>query len=205
LGKRHRELVDARDVFRDHGGTLRFSEAMTEGITEYALRRMLEEGLVERISRGVYRLSEMAPMAEPDLVVAAQRVPHGVICLLSALSFHDITTQVPHEVMLALSRSRQRREPSVGYPPIHFLWFGGRAFSEGIETHEIDGTSVRVYGPEKTIADCFKFRNKIGLDVAIEGLRLQHERHGIDVDALTHYARICRVQNVIRPYLEATL
>lgn len=193
------------EVFLNHGGVLRYAEALKAGITDYRLRAMVAEGVIERISRGLYRLADMPPVGDPDLVVAARRIPQGVVCLISALSFHDITTQVPHEVMIALNRSTQRRQPVIEHPPIRVFWFSEESYSAGIETHFVDATNVRVYAAEKTIADCFKFRNKIGLDVAIEGLKLQHERNGIDVDALMHYARICRVQNIIRPYLEATL
>ncbi|MFP4249493.1 MAG: type IV toxin-antitoxin system AbiEi family antitoxin domain-containing protein [Armatimonadota bacterium] len=196
---------DEADVFREHGGTLRFSQALDEGITEYRLRKMLEEGVVERLSRGLYRLTELPPLAEPDLVIAARRIPRGVVCLISALSFHDITQQVPHELMLALDQSRQRQEPRLDHPPVRFFWFSHETHSAGVVEHEIDGVPVKVYSPEKTIADCFKFRNTVGLDVAIEGLQLLHERNGVNVDDLMDYARICRVQDVIRPYLEATL
>lgn len=199
------DIEQAAELFRRHGGVLRYRQALDIGITEYRLRAMLDSGTIERISRGLYRLSDMPPLGDPDLVIAAHRIPHGVVCLISALSFHDITTHVPHEVMLALNRDIKRQEPAIDYPPVRFFWFGGGSYSSGIETHVVDGTPVRVYDPEKTIADCFKFRNRIGLDAAIEGMQLQHERHGINVDALMDYARICRVQNVIRPYLEATL
>lgn len=198
-------IEQAAEVFRRYGGLLRYRQAVDAGITEYRLRAMLESGIIERISRGLYRLADMPPLDEPDLVIAVHRIPYGIVCLISALSFHDITTQVPHEVMLALNRDVRRQEPAIDYPPVRFFWFGGRSYSSGIETHVVDGTPVRVYDPEKTIADCFKFRNRIGLDAAIEGMQLQHERHGIKVDALMDYARICRMQNVIRPYLEATL
>lgn len=205
MATRARRFEQETEVFLNHGGVLRYSEALKAGITDYRLRGMVSEGVIERISRGLYRLADMPPVGDPDLVVAAHRMPQGVVCLISALSFHDITTQVPHEVMIALNRSTQRRQPVIEHPPIRVFWFGEMAYSAGIETHLVDGTRVWVYAAEKTIADCFKFRNKIGLDVAIEGLKLQHERHGIDVNALMHYARICRVQNIIRPYIEAAL
>jgi predicted transcriptional regulator of viral defense system len=149
----------------------------------------------------VYRLADLPEPSQPDLVVIATRVPRAVVCLISALAFHGITTQVPHEVHIALPRGQ--RSPRLGHPPIRVFRFTGRAFSEGVETHAIEGVPVRVYGPEKTVADCFKFRNRIGLDVAVEALRLSRERKRASVRTLLHHARICRVERIMQPYLEA--
>jgi predicted transcriptional regulator of viral defense system len=126
-----------------------------------------------------------------------------VICLISALAFHDLTTQIPHEVHVALPRGAE--EPRLDHPPIATYRFSGKAFTEGVETHKLDGVPVRVYSPEKTLADCFKFRNKIGLDTVVEAVRLYHERRNVKVDDLMRYAAICRVSRIIRPYLEALL
>lgn len=126
-----------------------------------------------------------------------------MICLISALSFHEITTQIPHEVYVALERGA--RAPRLDYPPLRVFRFTGKAFTEGVEDHEIDGVSARIYSPEKTLADCFKYRNKIGLDTALEALRLYRQRKPIKVEALIEFARICRVEKVMRPYLEAVL
>ena len=139
----------------------------------------------------------------PDLVIVAARIPSGVFCLISALAFHEITTQIPHVVHVALPYGAE--EPRIEHPPIKTYRFTGRAFTEGVESYNLDGVTVRTYSLEKTLADCFKFRKKIGLDTAVEALRLYRERKSIKVNDLMHYAAICRVEKIIRPYLEAIL
>jgi len=193
----------AISVFRKRGGMLRTREAVREGIHPGTLYAMRDSGVVERVSRGVYRLAEQVPLGNPDLVTVATRVPGGVICLISALAFHGLTTQIPHQVHLALPAGA--RAPRVEHPPIRTYRFAGDAFTKGIEVHSLDGVDVRIYGPEKTLADCFKFRNRIGLDTAIEAVRFYRERGDVRVDDLMRYASICRVSKVIRPYLEAIL
>jgi predicted transcriptional regulator of viral defense system len=164
---------------------------------------MRDAGKVEQLGRGLYRLADLPPLGNPDLVAVACRVPRGVICLLSALSVHEITTQIPHEVYLALKRGAE--PPRLEHPPVRVFWFTGKAFTEGIETRELDGIDVRVYGAAKTVADCFKYQNKLGLDVAIEALNLYlREKRGRPHELL-HFARLCRVENVMRPYIETLL
>ena len=194
----------AESIFREHSGVLRTKEAIKFGIHPRTLYAMRDAGLVERLGWGKYRLASMPPLGNPDLVSVAAAAPRAVLCLISALSFHEITTQVPHEVHLALERQKAKR-PKITYPPIKVFWYSSRAFHEGVESHDIDGVAVRVYCPEKTVADCFKFRNKIGTDVAIEALRLCRQRKRSRVDKLLHYARICRVERIMKPYLEAML
>jgi predicted transcriptional regulator of viral defense system len=155
------------------------------------------------VSRGVFRLAGSEPLGNPDLVTVATRVQSGVICLISALAFYEITTQIPHEVHVALKRGAEI--PRLEYPPIKIYWFKDQAFTAGVETHKLDGVDIRIYCPEKTLADCFKFRNKIGLDTAVEAVRFYRERRNVNVDALMHFAAICRVEKVMRPYLEAIL
>jgi predicted transcriptional regulator of viral defense system len=164
---------------------------------------MRDSGTLEVVSRGVYRLADSSPLGNPDLVTVATRVSGGVICLISALAFHDLTTQIPHEVHVALPRGAE--EPRLDHPPIKTYRFTGKAYTEGVETHELDGVIVRIFGPEKTLADCFKFRTKVGLDTAVEAVRFYRERKRVKVDDLMHYAAICRVNKIIRPYLEALL
>ena len=164
---------------------------------------MRDSGTLEEVSRGVYRLADSPPLGNPDLVTVAARVPNGVICLISALAFHELTPQIPHEVHVALPRGA--KEPRLDYPPMKIYRFSGKAFTEGVEIHELDGVSVRIYNPEKTLADCFKFRNQLGLDTVLEAVRFYRERGGIKVDDLMRYAEICRVRKTIRPYLEAIL
>ena len=193
----------AVEVFKKHGGILRTSEAIASGIHPDTLYSMRNSGILEKISRGVYRLESELPLDNPDLVTVAKRIPHGVICLTSALSFFDITTQIPHEVHLALPRGAE--EPRLDYPPIRTFRFSSRSFSEGIEKHQIDNVTILIYSPEKTLADCFKFRNKIGIDIAIEALRLYQERRKMKIDDIMYFASICRVANIIRPYMEAII
>jgi predicted transcriptional regulator of viral defense system len=164
---------------------------------------MRDVGTLEVVSRGVFRLAGSEPLGNPDLVTVATRVPNGVICLISALAFHQITTQIPHEVHVALQRGAEL--PRLEYPPIKLYWFKDQAFTAGVDTQKLDGVDIRIYSPEKTLADCFKFRNKIGLDTAVEAVRFYRERRSVNVDALMRYASICRVEKVMRPYLEAIL
>lgn len=189
------------ELFRQHGGTLRMSEALRLGINRKALYAMRDAGVLERVTRGVYRLGSLDPLAHPDLVTVAARVQQGVVCLLSALSFHELTTQVPHTIDVALERGTTK--PRLDYPPTRFFWFSGPAFHEGIETHELDDAHVRIYDPEKTLADCFRYRNKIGMDVVLEAMRLWRERRRKKLDVLLDYARMRHVERVMRPYLEA--
>lgn len=193
----------AVSIFKEHGGILRTAQAIQAGIHPDTIYTMRNSGSLEMISRGVYRLSGNPPLENPDLVTVATRVPGGVICLISALAFHELTTQIPHEVHVALHRGAEK--PRLDYPPIRTYRFTGRAFTEGVEIHELDDVNVRIYNPEKTLADCFKFRNKIGLDTAMEAVRLYRERRNTKVDDLMRYADICRVTRIIRPYLEAIL
>jgi len=190
-------------IFKKHGGILRTAQALRAGIHPGTLYAMRDSGALEAISRGVYRLANSPPLGNPDLVTVATRVPGGVICLISALAFYELTTQIPHEVHVALPRGAE--EPRLDHPPIRTYRFTGEAFTEGVEAHELDGVSVHIYSPEKTLADCFKFRNQVGLDTVIEAVRFYRERRSIQVDDLMRYAGICRVKKIIRPYLEAIL
>jgi predicted transcriptional regulator of viral defense system len=182
---------------------LQTKDAITAGIHPRTLYALRDEGIIECLSRGLYRLADAPALANPDLVAVAKRVPSGVICLLSALSFHEITTQIPHEIYVAVSRNAEA--PRIDHPPVRTFWFAGRAFTEGIEVHRLDGVPVRIYNRAKTLADCFKYRNKIGMDTVLEALRLCRDQRRLDVDALMRYAEIRRVKGVVRPYLEAIL
>jgi predicted transcriptional regulator of viral defense system len=190
-------------IFRKHGGQLRMSEAIEQGITRYMLYSLRDRGVIEQVSRGIYRLVDLPPISNPDLVTVSLRFPNAVICLVSALAYHDITTQIPHFVFVAVSRDS--RMPSLDHPPIQAHRFSHEAYKSGIEEHPIDGVPVKVYSPEKTLADCFKFRNKIGMDVVLEALKLYKTRKKFNLGELLRYAKICRVEKVMRPYLEATV
>jgi predicted transcriptional regulator of viral defense system len=190
-------------AFRRSGGMLRTGAALRAGIHPRRLYDMRDEGVVEELSRGLYRLADLPPLGSPDLVTVALKIPAGVVCLISALAYHEITTQIPHEVHLALPRGTE--PPRLKHPPLRVFWFTGGSFTEGIETHNVDGIGLRVYSPEKTLADCFKYRNKLGLDTVLEALRLYRSRKRPNVDDLVKFARVCRVEKVMRPYLEAFL
>lgn len=194
---------DSIAIFRKLGGQFRMSEALAHGITRYMLYSLRDKGIIEQVSRGIYRLVELAPLSNPDLVTVSLRFPNAVICLISALSYHNITTQIPHAVSVAVSRDS--RMPSLDYPPIQAHRFSDEAYNSGIEDHMIDGVSVKIYNPEKTLADCFKFRNKIGMEVVLEALRLYRSRKQFNLERLLTYAGICRVKNIMTPYLEATI
>lgn len=182
-------------------GVLRPRDLKPLGISGVYLNKLHAEGVLDRISRGLYALADSEPSGNRSMVEAAKLVPHGAVCLLSALRFHDLTTESPFEVWLAISR--KARLPKVDYPVLRIVRYSGDALSFGLQSHEIEGLSVRVYSPAKTVADCFKYRNKIGLDVAIEALRDCLSQRKATVDELWAAAKVCRVSNVIRPYLEA--
>ncbi len=190
-------------IFKNHGGILRTAQALRSGIHPDTLYTMRDSGVLEMVSRGVYRLADSAPLSNPDLVTVATRVPGGVICLISALAFHEITTQIPHAVCMALPRGAE--EPRLDHPPIKTYRFTGKAYTEGVEPHELDGVIAHIYSPEKTLADCFKFRNKVGLDTVMEAVRFYRERKHVKVEDLMRFATICRVTKIIRPYIEALL
>ena len=201
--KHPNKFETAKKVFHDRGGVLKTGEALSAGIHPRTLYEMERNGIIEKLSRGLYRLSDLPPLGSPDLVSVSLKVPNGVICLISAMAYHEITTQIPHEVYIALGRGAE--PPRMEFPPIRIFWFTGEAFTEGIGKYEMDGVQVRIYNTEKTIADCFKYRNKIGLDTAIEALKLYRERKRFKVNDLMRFARACRVEKVMRPYLEALL
>lgn len=197
------QLEKAHQAFQRHGGILRTSQAISSGVHPRTLYAMRDGGRIEVLGRGLYRLVDLPPLGNPDLVIVAAKVPAGVICLISALAFHEITTQIPHEVYVALPKGAE--PPRLEHPPLRPVWLGGEAYSQGITPHSMDGVNVRIYSVEKTLADCFKFRNRVGLDICLEALKFYRERKKVRVDDLTRYARICRVEKVMRPYLEAIL
>jgi predicted transcriptional regulator of viral defense system len=191
------------DIFREHGGQLRMSKAIACGISRYMLYSLRDRGIIEAVTRGVYRLAELPPISNPDLVTVSLRFPKSVICLISALSYYGITTQIPHQVDVAIRPDS--RLPSLKYPPIHAYRFSQTAYKAGIVEHEIDRVSINIYSPEKTLADCFKFRNKIGMDVVLEALKLYKSRMDFKLDELLKYACVCRVDKVMKPYLETII
>ena len=182
-------------------GLLRARDLVQSGFSPTHLQRLYEQGLLIRSGRGVYLPAEAELDANGTLAEVALRVPSGVVCLLSALQFHGLTTQLPHQVWIALPP--RSHHPHLDYPPLRVIRLSGAALTEGIQSHLIGGVEVRVYTPAKTVADCFKYRNKIGTDVALEALRDCWQKRAATMDELWKYAGICRVANVMRPYLES--
>jgi len=181
---------------------VRPQEIVSHGWARSYLQRLEAKGLVKRIGRGLYTARDAAVTERRSMAEVCKRVSGATVCLFSALQFHGVTTQLPFEVWIALDI--KARKPAIDFPPIHVVRFSGEALSEGVETHTVEHVKVRVYNLPKTVADCFKYRNKIGLDVAIEALRECRQKKLATVDELWHYAAVCRVTNVMQPYLEAT-
>ncbi len=188
------------DLVRSHG-LLRSCDLALLGIPRVSLTRAVRRGQLERVGRGIYGLPGREVSAHGSLAEVACRVPKGVVCLLSALRFHGLTTQAPFEVWLAIEN--KALAPKLDYPQLRLVRFSGAALTEGVEDHVVDGVTVRVTGVAKTVADCFKYRNKIGLDVALEALRDAWHEKRMTSDDLWHYAKVCRVANVMRPYLDS--
>lgn len=181
---------------------LRAQDFALAGIAREHLSRLVAAGVLARPERGLYVLSNDAPTEHRSLIEATRFVPSGVICLLSALQFHGLTTQAPFEVWLAINH--KARMPKSQSLPLRIVRFSGAALTSGIEEQILEGASVRVYSPAKTVADCFKFRNKVGLDVALESLRDCLRQKKASRDEIWNAAKVCRMTNVMRPYMEAT-
>jgi predicted transcriptional regulator of viral defense system len=182
-------------------GLVRSGDLEARGISRAQIYRLVRQGLLERVARGVYAVAGHAPTAEHTLAQVAKRIPGGVFCLLTALRFHELTTQAPAEVWIALAE--KARKPKLDYPRLRVARFSGPALTAGIESHRVEGVEIRVYSAAKTVADCFKYRNKVGIDVAVEALRDFNRRHRGGATELARYARICRVSRVMQPYLDA--
>ncbi len=184
-------------------GVVRARELREQGIPAAVLGRLCDQGLLERAGRGLYRLPGAPLTRDHALALMAKRVPKGIVCLLSALRFLELTTQQPHEVWVAIDEKDWA--PRVDWPAIRVVRMSGRARSSGVERHRIELVPVLVFSPAKTVADCFKFRNKIGLDVAVEALKDYLAKHRGGADELWRQARVCRVEKILRPYMEGML
>lgn len=182
-------------------GLLRASDLDAINAPRVVLTRLTAAGLLNRVGRGLYRLPSHPGSEHESLAAIATKVPRAVFCLLTALQFHELTTQLPRQVWIAMPRGSHA--PRIDYPPIKMVQMTGDVYTAGIEEHLRDGVKLRVYGTAKTVVDCFKHRNKIGLDVALEALKDARRTHKASADNLWRYAKICRVANVMRPYLEA--
>jgi len=187
----------------DERGLLRPRELAELGIPRSTLQRLLAAGEIERVARGLYALPGRLLSEHQSLLEVSKQVPGGVICLLSALAFHGIGTQDPHQVWVAIGP--KARAPLVRQVPVAFVRFSLEALRYGVELHRIADVELHVTSPAKTVADCFKYRNKIGLDVAMEALREGWRERRFSAPELWEAARVCRVREVIRPYVEAVL
>ncbi len=185
----------------DSQGVIRSEEINRLGIPRVVLTRLVRQGRLVRVGRGLYTLPDHSMSEHEGLIQVASHASQCVFCLLTALRFHNLTTQSPFEIWIAIPN--KSRPPKLDYPPIRVFRFSGKALTEGVEIHMVDGVEIRVYGVAKTVVDCFKFRNKIGLDVALEALRAAWHEKRVSMDELWQYAGICRVTNVMRPYLES--
>ncbi|MEK7667536.1 MAG: type IV toxin-antitoxin system AbiEi family antitoxin domain-containing protein [Gemmatimonadota bacterium] len=190
-------------AFGRAGGLLRTADALRLGIHSRTLYALRERGTILAVARGAFLLADHRQSEHLDLAVVAARHHRGVVCLVSALAWHDLTDQIPHEVHLALAPGAWT--PRGTYPPLRTYRFSGPSLTAGVERHEVLGVGVKVYGAAKSVADCFKFRNRIGADVAIEALQRYRRSRGFRADRLQHFAGICRVERVMRPYLQALL
>lgn len=192
-----------KNIFLENNGILRVSAAIRLGIPKYVIYNLVENGELVKEGNGLYRIREIEPLGNPDLVQVSLRVPKSVICLLSALYYYDLTTQIPHQVYIALPRDV--KTPKIDYPPIRVFHFSEKSYLAGIDEQTIDGVKVKIFGREKTIADCFKFREKIGVEIAREALKDYLSQPRPNIQLLIKYAKVNRVENVMRPYLEALI
>ncbi len=191
---------EAIDLFYKSGGTLKMSEALKMGIHRRNLYQLRDSGKLEVIGRGLYRLAEAPQPTLPDFIPVAKKIPGGVICLISALAFHEITTQIPHFVYVALPQKAHK--PRIEHPPMRFFWYNEKLLTTGIEKHSCDGGLIKIFDIEKTLVDCVKFRNKIGIDIVIEALKMYWHRGNTDLDKLFRYAKLFRVASILKPIME---
>ncbi len=197
------KIKEAENIFKSNGGQLKMTEALGLGISRYMLYTMKDKGMLNQVARGVYRLKSMPIQSEYDIVTVCSIFPKAVIFLISALFYHKMTTQIPYDVYIAIPTNTRIRLPD--YPPIKSYRISQNTYSAGIEEHIIDGVKIKIYDPEKTLVDCFRFRNKVGLDVAIEALKFYRERGRMNLIKISEYAKICKVEKVIHPYIEAVI
>jgi predicted transcriptional regulator of viral defense system len=194
---------NAENIFRQQNGILRTGQAKKLGIDEPILIQMHAQGILVKEARGLYRLADLPPLSHPDLVQVTMRVPNSVVCLISALNFHNLTSLLPYQVYIALPRST--KAPHIDYPPLAIVTLSEKPYLTGIEVHILDGVSVRIYSREKTVTDCFKFRHKIGRDIALEALKDYLRQPDRNLSELLRCARVNRVEKIMHPYIQAAL
>ncbi len=200
MSKTNEEII--KEIFKQHN-VVRLRDFIKAGIHQQIIMRMVNAGKIQRISRGLYMLEESDITANHSFVEVSCKIRKAVICLISALQFHDIGTQLPNKIWIAIPRTNTK--PNFTNPPLNINWYSGRAYTEGIEIKVIEGIPVKIYNIPKTIADCFKFRNKIGMEVAIESLKECVREKKVNTEDIMYYASICRVSNIIKPYMESII
>lgn len=198
--KKNSALSRAIQTFRDAGGLLTMTDALRSGIHRRELYQLRDSGELDVISRGLYHLAEMPDPNLPDFIPVTKKTPHGVICLISALAYHEITTQIPHFVYVALPQNAHR--PAISYPPMRYFWYSHRLLTTGVEECLIDGCKIKIFDVEKTLVDCVKFRNKISMDVVLEALKMYWHRPGANLEKLFLYAAMFRVKRILQPIME---
>ncbi|RLC34540.1 MAG: transcriptional regulator [Candidatus Nealsonbacteria bacterium] len=191
------------EFLKKRGGMVSYKEIIKAGFNKAFLRGNLDSGRIQKVDRALYRLSNSFTLSNPDLVAVSIKVSKVVVCLLSALAFHEATSEIPRYINIAIPRGAYVNK--INYPPVKFYHFASKAWKAGIEKHEIEGYQIKVYSLAKTVADCFKFRNKIGMDVAREALKIAIREKDIQPKEIMQHAEICRVDNIIKPILEAML
>lgn len=200
MGSKEAELIK---FLRKKGGMASYAELSKAGFNKALLKTSLKHNHIDRIDRGLYRLLEGMSFSNPDLVAVSIKIHRGVVCLLSALAFHEATNEIPKYVDVAIPRGTH--ENRIKYPPIRFYRFDPKSWEAGIESRQIEGHKIRIYNLAKTVADCFKFRNKIGPNIAREALKVAVTEKHIRPKEIMYYAKICRVDSVIKPILETML
>jgi len=195
-----KNLQTALKIFQKSGGVLTMSEALKLGIHRRELYQLHENGQLEQLSRGLYRLKKMPEPASPDFLPIAKKISKGVICLISALAFHELTTQIPHFVYVALPQNKPK--PSIDYPPTRYFWYSEKSLKTGIKKHRIDGCIVSIFDAEKTLVDCIKFRNKIGMDIVLEALHMYWPSRKKNINKLLAYAKMFKMDRILKPILE---
>jgi predicted transcriptional regulator of viral defense system len=191
------------DYIKEKHGMATYSDIKDAGFDKKTLRSLANSGRVKKVSRALYRLSEGTDLSNPDFVTVSIKAPRGVVCLISALSFHEATDEIPRRVDVAIPRGAWASR--IDYPPVHYYRFAKKAYEEGIEVHKIDGHTIRIYSLAKAIIDCFKFRSKIGMDIARNALKEAFAEKRVSAEELMRYAKICRVSKIVQPILETLL
>lgn len=192
---------EAIEVFKCHGGMLRSSEAIKKGIHPRILYELRDQGIIEELQRGLYALTDLPDLEDPDLVTVSKIIPNGVICLISALYFHRLTVQIPRWVDIAVKRKYV--PPKVNHPPVHIHWFSDKFYKSGVEKHNFEGAEIKIYSREKSIIDCFRLRNKIGVEIAIEAFKEYLKQKNVNINLLMQFAKESRVIRILEPYLKA--